>query len=600
MKLKPLNHFLIKFGVSEHKRVNYLLFFKNAAKAFVELNNENVNNHELIQRIFQKHNVFENKQEINVNREMSFFKTHFFLYLNKNGKIKPTMLAYKLCNDDEKKRYFGKSYSEWIFLLFIIQHKTYNERFQFEFACNLALENKFTLEEFTTKIYRLNEKDIETELDYESLYHLMMYRSGIPEVNKNFEIKKLQNLRDEILKQITKCLVLTRKNQLQEEDVIDYLFLIKEFLKQQSIANKLTYKPTALFKIFDLQQSDLNIIQFGNNFELTKLKEKIYQLIINIDVNQLIIDFYYQKSAGDYLYLIKKHLFTTGLFKIANNFVKIEDNYLNLVELILKNYQELVKIDLSQGEFNERLIELGIIDKQLNYDYYANINEIINQHYDEQFFEEFYQAISKKDVNKNLNYLASKNKHINSVINGPTFFEFVINICFFKLIYQQELRQGINLNQTFIKSINTHLTANFIPLRFASGGRADAYFKILDLIIEPTLQLKNQTKHELNSIANHVKKYRAKYAIMVAPSIEPDFWNFIVHYNNSTTWTLIPLSATMIRNLSTNNKNLDDLKKILNDFSKTTDYNNLQALSIKYLIDFVNSDILINNQRDFF
>ncbi|BDV02469.1 MAG: AlwI family type II restriction endonuclease [Candidatus Hepatoplasma vulgare] len=580
----------IKFGQSEHKRVNYLNFYFAAALSFQNLIGIKINNIEKINKEFLKNEVYEiEKKETNIKRELTFFKNGFPLYFeNKNKEIEVTNLTKKILENGDKKIFNGRTYLENVLILYLIKKYPENEIINNPFFCalNFAEEEKYTKKEFIDKIFKLNKEKIQNYLeqisldDYINIY--FKFKSGNPESKKDLEIKKFQNKKNELIEELARN-VLSKKN--NQEIVLNKLYiLINEYMKLRDL-KKISIFPKTFKKIFQLKDSDL--YKFILDYE-KKDKQKYFDLIKNMNFNYLIENFYFENKKGDYGNLIWKYLINTNFFLIKEDKISINPKCEEYINDLKNNYYEILKIKLDDKNIIEKFKNLNIKNKDNND---ISVREIINEYYNENFYNNFFEIISLEDekiINKKLIKLGNENQHINGILDAPTIFEFIINLFFFKLFYKEEI---LNINKisdeeltnNFKESINTYLTSNLIPQRFASGGRSDAIFKNQEILIEPTLQIKRQVKHELNSITDHLKKVGYHYSVLVAPKISNDFLPQVISYKDyDYSWIILPFNTNILIKIKESDYSTDLFNEIKNDFKNCNTYKEVSNIFKKY------------------
>lgn len=596
MELKTKKLVAIKFGVSEHKRSNYLNFYFSAANAFLNLIGVKKNETEKIYNQFLSCGVYERKKENKkISRELAFFKNKFPLYyLNDNDEIEITNLAKKILENPNEKIFNGKTYLENALILYLIKQYPEENIKNNPFFCaiDFAKEEKYNRKEFISKIFKLKSeeikefiKEIKEKIKIKSLLDkYFKFLSGIPNVKKDNQIKKFQNKRDELIKILIENILFKESD---EKLILDKLYEFINEYKELRNLKKIKNFTKAYKKIFKLNEKDLS--KFILDYE-SKNKEKYFNLIKNIDINYLLENFYFVNKKGEYESLIQKYLFQTDFFLNKKNKIHINPKHIQYINDLEENYNEILKIKLDDENIIKKFENLDIKNNNKNKD--ISIREIINEYYDEQFYNDFFEIISlsdEKNINQKLIKLGYENEHINGILDAPTIFEFVINLFFFKLFYKEDI---LNINEisdeeltnNFKESINTYLTTNLIPQRFASGNRSDAIFKKQKILIEPTLQIKRQVKHELNSITDHLKKIGYNSSILVAPKISKDFLPQVIsykHYDNYS-WIILPFNVNMLIKIKNSNYSKELFYKIKNDFENCETYKDVNITFQKY------------------
>lgn len=579
----------IKFGVSEHKRSNILDFYFAAAKSFKNLNNVNYDDNDQIYKELLKNKVYEkSKINKNIGREKTFFKNRFPLYENIENKIKITKLSEKILNFSEKKIFNGKSYLENSLIIFLIQSYPTRKIYEnpFFYAINLAKNGNFSKEKFLQNIFEINKKKIYENLKEinrdELIKKYFKFKSGNPNPTKDKGLIEFHNKKNKLIKLIVDYSY--KKN--NEKEVIDYLY---KFIKYYEILNNkklISNLPKVFIKIFNFNKRKISI--FINDFEKNNLNKYFNFMKENIDLIFLLENFYFLNKKNDYISLINKYLFNTDFFIVINNFVKINKIYKIYIENLEKNYNEILKISLKEDDIID---ELKKLDFKNDVNEFFSIRKIINLNYNELFFDSFFdifinQENNVNNFNKKLMKLSLKNNHINGILDPPTFFEFTVNLFFFILFYKDKISNESKysddyLTKEFEKCINTNLSTNLIPIRFASGNRSDAVFFKEKILIEPSLQMKNQIKHELNSIINHLKKYNFNYSIFIAPEIEEDFLIQTISYKYRDQ-IILPMSIKSLKKIKDSNFDIKLFLEIKKEFSDCEKFSEVSHIYNKY------------------
>jgi hypothetical protein len=159
------------------------------------------------------------------------------------------------------------------------------------------------------------------------------------------------------------------------------------------------------------------------------------------------------------------------------------------------------------------------------------IINIINQYYSNEkliiLFNKLKDVYREGYKGNKIEKIIKEHEHIKGKVNIPTFFEFIIGMAF---LSKNKSKEDTNEKDYLEKHFHTKLDTNLCPIRFASGGKTDIYIEKKDeqlfLNIEPTTQLTNQTKMELDSVRSHLisamnkNQFPKGISIIVAPKIK--------------------------------------------------------------------------------
>jgi hypothetical protein len=575
----------VKFGRSEHKRFNITDFYLNAAKSFKNLEGININDNKKIYKELLDNKIYKKDKFIKkIGREISFFKNSFPLYDTIDNKIKITKLTKNILEFTNEKIFNGKDYFENSMILFLIKEypsKNINEN-PFFYAINLVKKKDISKENFSLKIFKMNENNIKKDLMEisfnDAIKKYFKYRSGNPNPKKDKDLIKFQSKKNELIKLLLEYVFY----KIDIKKIVDYLYeFIKdyEYLKNKKLISNF---PKAYKKIFNLNET--KIFSFIKNFENNNINGYINFIKEKINIDYLIENFYFENKKSDYINLIDKYLFFTEFFVIEKNSVKINKVYKEYIDDLRENYDEILRISLKNDNIIEKLLKLDFKNKEN----YFSIRKIILNNYNDAFFDAFFDIFlnPKKDINKDLMKLSLENNHINNILDPPTFFEFIINLFFFKLFYEEKILNDKNysdnyLTNEFRKSINTYLSTNLIPRRFASGNKSDGIFYEEKILIEPSLQLKNQIKHELSSILNHLKKSDFKTSVFISPQIEEDFLIQSISYKYKNL-LILPISIKILKKINDSNCPEKLFYQIKKEFLNCVDFNQVLDTYNKY------------------
>ncbi len=576
---------VVKFGQSEHKRSDLISFYISAAISFKEMEDKRleIDQNKKVYDILRKNNVLKKDKKVEkISREISFFSykekdnNSFPLFKLNNKKIISTNLLKNILkyNENDSKKIFGKTYLEHSILFYLLKSgKNKARKNPLLYAIELA---KSESNDYDTFIKNVLEMNIENIFD---LYNnciddnqIKMFRkefakcgSGIPGVNEDREIKQLQELRDSIFF----ILFDNISNKQNYSKILDLVLKYNEYSKYK---NKNINKAIKKFfgNDFFKKINDANIHK-------DVLLQEIKIILRKNDIRNFIEKIYLGNKIKDYSYLLSSYFSLLNFFVIENDVVKIDNINATLIDFIINNIEKIYLFDYINDDifdFYENNLEKIPNNNEFEY----SIKEIIKTYYNKQTFEEFFESIKNNyDQNKItenvIKYFSKKrNSHIKGLIDGPTIYEFVINILFFSIFYNNDLNSSDNndsfLNYEFRKSINTLLTSNFIPQRFASGGRPDAIFNEFNLIVEPTLQLKGQIKHEVQSINNHLKVAKINTGLMIAPQIENDFFSMIYAFQEQFQHIIIPINSKILLDIIRSNDSHNELISFVDSFEK--------------------------------
>lgn len=584
MELKE--HRLTKFGVSEHKRRDYIFFYYQSASSFSELEGTDIKNVNLIYKKLLKKGVYlRKKKKINISRELTFFKNKFPLYELRNEKIYPTILTKNILKNYDKKIFFGKTYLENAIILFLIkQYKTKEiDNHPFYYSLKLAKQENLRKKEWIDKILLMNKKDLLKKLTKESdfldLINFFHIGSGIPNVKKYKQLQNFQNDANKLVEQIIKNIFSKNKDEIK---IIDSLYiLINDFLNLRK-EGLLKNFPKGLISLFEFR-GNTGIYLFIKNYQNNNL-DKYIDLIKNIDIERLYDKFYVKNKYNDYSSLIQRYLFLTNFFIIEYGNVKLNSKYDSYINQLINKYQVIKEMDWKDKNIIDELNKLEI-SEDINKNYDFSIREIINNYYTNDFYANLFSKINQsKNINKTLLDISKENEHINGIVdNPPTIYEFFINLFFFKIFYRKELENTFlisdeKITNKFKKSIRTNLSSNLVPLRFAAGHNSDAIFYDYNVLIEPTLVEKDQVKHELQSIIKHLKKNKYNIAIMVAPTIEDMFYPSAIAYKKyQYGYLILPFDNNILIKLNDSKDSLKLFNQIKDKSWKIKEYNLLNS-----------------------
>lgn len=544
---------LIKFGVSEIKRKNlkqtYTLYTDWIIKQSMPINK---NKYEIFDE-WKKQNIYEEqKKEKNIGREISFLYNNGFILdldnletCNKNISFKPSEISCKWSTNEETLFYLKNI--DYSFFQFLLKQKYWeNNKKKSAFVHiikYLLINEKLTPDIIISDNYIKFIKQIIFSKNKASIMTLIKYNSGSPN-NKDYMDKK-RNKNDELRDDIVESYVeyYFEKN-IKESDLINKII---EYFKiiQNTQTKKANISSGLLELVFNKKEGDnLKLYKINNLVKWTyqQIKNKIY--IKNDDnflervKNRIIMG-----SYSDYKNLIVNHInCLSSLFDINDKLIfTVRNNKIKkfLFELIEK---EDIILELKSEQFytkKELISKLNImIDENNDWkDVNRRNDNRINECYTFSKMKQIINSISKSVLitgngynNKKVQDIIKNDEHVRGQVNWPTYYEFIVGIIFLKKIYGECSK---NWREKMEKHLRLTIDGSLCPIRFASGGRSDILFwdKNKVYTIEPTTQLFRQTKHEYESILDHLDKEIKNssinkcegFSIVVAPKIEERF-----------------------------------------------------------------------------
>ena len=550
---------LIKPGASEFKRGEHIiLVYKRVLRAVDIMNNRNLSFVELEKdRKNGGRKLFDIYLETGVLKKEPIFKewkdrvTSLFIRENvikkENGKLIYGPLGKLISNINEKDL---KPFSEADFIQ-LVSSSIYNKKINdgsVQRALKILKDKKLSYNSFYLSFlvddFMIEKEKIDLKLlenPSETIKNLLSPKSGLPR-NKSQEEK--DNLSEFILLINNSFLnVYERKEKISE--TFKKIVLFDEGIKV--IKN---WKKYLLMSIDFLLCEKYKIVK--KTSEIKKLMINNELPITNNDISEIILYFYIAKKFVDYKYLIDKYLLSLPIFKIEDKLISIEEKTKDL---------SMHLMDLKIGK--------DIFEKDIEYVYnYFVPNEFKKDYIQKDLFypkltNEFLEEIlSDNDIweKKKIGY------HYKKVINDlevsklPTYYEFLTILFLYKKLV------SFQSYDDFVKVINTILGSDYMPLRFASGGKSDGIimFNGKTIIIEPTLVSgREQMKFEIG-IVNHLNKHKADYAILVSPRFPRETIEIIekmkVNTKLTKSWEIFPLENFQIKRI----KGFDSLKDFLN------------------------------------
>ncbi len=534
---------LIKFGISETKRSN----IKQSYTLLVDIINNNNNIPLTVQEIFQKmkNNRFylEQKKEMKINRELSLIKKLNFAKIeeNKDNKtyiFQKTKISENWENEKFNEKFFGLSSVDFSFfqLLLKMKYKSNNELKSvfFNLLTGLKKNNKLEKNIIMDIHYRTYIKKIIDNKNIDSLLKLISLKSG----SANELQKPLNN------NVIEYFLKIWKSNNANYSELYDAINQIYE--KNLEFSDGISELIFGYINNKNGKEKIIKIKQFNKMY--LENKEKLNSLIQESfeNIEKRVIDRIIKGAWGSYRHLIKTHLNSIdGIFEFdhKDNF-KIKDNFKYLIETILESGEKRI-LQLEEKTFYspEELLHFFKLENKF---IEKNLIKVINEYYSNKklidLFEKLKDIYSSKIENKELSRIIKNHEHIKGKVDTPTFFEFIIGMAF---LSKNRTKKITNEKEYLESHFHTKLDTNLCPIRFAPGGRSDIFIARDDhkifLNIEPTTQLYNQTKMELDPARNHLvaqikkNKFPQGISIIVAPKINKNLFLDIIGWNNDQT-----------------------------------------------------------------
>ena len=450
---------------------------------------------------------------------MFFFKKQIPLIKEWNIKEKILVINEVLCNEVilEKELAITR-----MIIIYIFKKSKGNSSTR---IIEKMLQNgKVEIEHFSNSILRMNSDKLKKWIidqsgNSDSLYKAFKFKSGSVKsgVSNSNVIDEIDKSKNAIVKILINNIV---SGNLDKER---FYLEVKTIHDNQKILNREGFWNQNMSFLTDIKSKDLADIT--NKKKELKIKE------LNVDG---LIDYFYFKIEREYKYLIKSWIFFTGFFRITNKYISFVNNELKeLWSELIKNEDHIHKYqyDTSTKYLLESLCPQikTVLFKDVD-----SINYLIQNKWNNEFYIKFIEDNLNNDqstISSNIQKIVKENGWNYAGIESSTFFEYIIGIFFFKIIYKEELSKGINLSKVFRDTMNMKFNNDFIPIRFAQGGIADIVTN--SYIIEPTLQIKNQIKMEINSILNHLSTHNKEIAFLVSPKIEKDYiYPFVYTYKH--------------------------------------------------------------------
>lgn len=577
---------LIKFGVSEIKRKN----LKQTYTLYTDWINEQgdcIDKKESdIFEEWKKITIYEEqKKDINIGREMNFLKSNGFIVnfknIDKKNSFYNSGISKNWSNNNETLFYLKEI--DYSFFLFLIKQKYWErnqEKSAFIHIIKYLLTNKKLEEDIIiSNNYVEHIKNIVTNRDKKSIINLLKYKSGSPKIggiNRIDQYKK-DEIRDSIIILYTDYYF---ENKINEHCLIKKI--MEYFKKVNSIANA-KIASGLLELIFRKTKNNDFKYQIKSLAELSYEEIRMKIIIQNEDdFLQKIKNRIVMGSYSDYKNLIVNHInCLSSLFDISkkNNeliFTVHDEKVEKFLFELMEKENELLKLKIEKFYTKKELIEkLNItIDENNNWE---NIDEVNDKRINEVYTLEriknildmITQAIATNGNtynNKKIKDIIDSDAHVNGQVNWPTYYEFIIGIIFLKKTYGEYSK---NWKDKIKRHLRLSVDGSLCPIRFASGGRADIFFKNDNMIytIEPTTQLYRQTKQEYESVLDHLEKEIKNnpieqccgLSIIAAPKIESRLANTLSNHNsfNKNIQLLWFDNHSLIKILNSNHSNIN-------------------------------------------
>lgn len=531
---------LVRPGASEHKRTDLFFTYSEAAFLFVkELRGISWEEQDLIVDTFKQKGVYHKDKKIQnkITREKSMFKK---LNLVKDLKlIEPTRLCQEFVDsleNDEDKYFFGLSKSEYSYLLIFLFDDYENKLQGFSILDNLLHEKNIYIE------YYEGPKSLLHNKQYDELIKIikkdLSFSSGSPNnkvIEHNGEKYEKQSEAKNYIVDSWLELSLAKINGINIENEI------RKFINDIEAFSFLYEKRVSNF--IEKSIIELLIPTSWNKKQIKKYKHNINN---KIDHNELIPDSYEELylrscerviagSINDYKNLVNSHIRFLPFINEDEDF-SIKSEYIEIVNQIVNNKEKLIEEFASKKYITvERFNEIIGIDKYVEVSYneetrnsyiesYKNLDEIIRilNLFDIDVYEN-----NEKSMRAAVDKHIRENPHTKGMCSAPAYYEFIIGLAIL-----QKFKGVLSMNpDEFVSEIKSSLNLKFnsnnlVPKTHAPGGRPDIniHQEKGDIIVEPTLQLVNQTKMEADSIKKHLNSYKEEInvALFVAPKIEDD------------------------------------------------------------------------------
>jgi len=484
--------------------------------------------------------------EINYNREYNFNNLFFlrndaFIYFHQLLKIK----------FDKNKRYYEDfDINPFLALIYLLLklNKLSKKTFMYAFSTCKNFDEVIELEQFLKEnsdvnVYEFIREKIKKEKNYQLALNYFL------ENEKNIETFEI--------------VLMDRKSKKNASVFFELYWELKNFNHSKDKFEKLK-EITKKFGSSKLKSEFRKILNLKNYNEFKKLK------LDNSDKNLFFL-FHIAKwkvNLEDYYDLNKR-------FIELSEVIIFESDEILLDELVRLYFEDKLK---NKSNYEKLLIEIKFDEKAFfkkikrKYNIKSkNLRDYLKKIKNKNKKRVFDKLIKEKFSNENLIILFEKIKkredrfilsYADWDSDVSTIFEYLVGIVFYKLI------GTINLD-----FLNMNLNASMLPIRFASGNKADIVFSLdeEDMIIEVTLAAdENQRRMELEPVIRHLGKYNLKkrvFGVFIAPYLDPNvlvvfraykdlnFYDIKNYENFVSGLNILPLSVDEVINIL--KKNLD-------------------------------------------
>ncbi len=529
---------LLRPGASEHKRTDLFSSYYCAASLFCnELENVNWDEKDNIIDVFKKWDVLKKqKEEKNVNREKSLFKK--LNLIEENEKIVPTKLAKEFIGGEIENYFFNMSKSEYDFFLIFLFDDYKNESQGFEILKRLyANKNIYFISNENLFVDINNPTKKELELIKKDILISSGSKYNTPYIFDGTEYKTKQEQKNLLIEKWFEISI----NKIKGENIIkeseEYFSLLKDMSKKNN-SNIYAFSKETILPLMvdpkldgDAKKNQLNKIKKAESS--IDAFASSYQDLMERSINRVI-----SGSIGSYKCLVNNHLRFIPIIGENEDGFYIKKDYKNLISSIIASKSKLIIEFEKSGYINaERFKKLLNIED-------GNIPVIDNNRKIFEQYREIYKNLDNLieilglydienfdgDVKKMRTAIDShieKSKHVKGLCNASTYYEFVIGFSLLLKITDAFSLKPREFVELLRNSLNLKFSSeNLTPYSHAPGGRPDINIRIDsgDIIAEPTIQLKDQTSMEGDSIKRHVNSYERKISdvYFVSPKIERD------------------------------------------------------------------------------
>ncbi len=296
-------------------------------------------------------------------------------------------------------------------------------------------------------------------------------------------------------------------------------------------------------------------IQSVTNLSKKELKDNADNIFFDkSDICDFVIYFTLSKKFSEYRYLVEKYVTNLPLFKNDGVEIQLNNKFKKTIENLITT-----KNILDIGDINEIYEQIVPEEERGDIIDHSKFYPEITMDFLETMISDYDLWVKKKNIE---NY-KSVFKHIEKT-NLPTYYEFVTILYLYKKIAREKSYYD------FEKSINTSLSSEYMPVRFASGGRADAVISTEEevIIIEPTIAKGRKLMSFEIGIFSHIDSHNADYCVLIAPEIEKEVSiiadKMRLQTNEHKGWTVYPIDNMKLLRMK-NNIELHELKEYLEE-----------------------------------